>query len=191
MGYRNTKNLYGSVAKTFHWLTFILIVGMLSVGYYMAGMDNSPDKFALYGTHKSIGVVVLLVVVLRLLWRSKNSPPELPLTLARLQRLAAQVTHLMLYLLMIAMPLSGWLMSSAAGFPVSVFGWFTLPDLVSSDRELFATFSNAHETIALLMIAFVLLHVAAALLHHFYYGDNVLKRMLPYSKRNDDAKDIS
>ncbi len=188
MRLKNTKSSYGAVAKCFHWLMAILIIGLIIVGFVMTDMQGSPDKFRLYGLHKSVGASILLLVLLRLIWKYKNISPELPDSLDSWQKLGAKANHWVLYGLMIAMPLSGWAMSSAAGFSVSVFGWFTLPDIVSADRELFLLFRQAHETIGYLIIITVLLHITAALLHHFYYGDNILSRMLPSFKKGFDEK---
>lgn len=108
--------------------------------------------------------------------------PLLPNTLKKMEKLLAHLGHWLLYALIIAMPLSGWVMSSASGFPVSVFGWFVLPDLVAPDMSLKALMLDVHEYMAYAIIALVSVHVLAALLHHFYYKDNVLLRMLPLGK---------
>lgn len=187
MSLRNTKTGYGSVAKTFHWLIFLLIAGMVTVGFIMTDMENGPDKFRLIGLHKSFGITVLALVCLRLGWKLINIAPPLPRSLPVWERFMAHMGHLALYLLMFAMPLSGWLMTSAAGFPVSVFGWFTLPNLIAPDRELRHFFVEAHEVLAWALIVMVSLHVLAALLHHFYYRNNVLRRMLPFTKEENHA----
>src|SRR5689334_2393960 len=122
---KNTEQSYGSVAKFFHWAIFLLIAGLLTVGYIMTGMENGPDKFQLIGLHKSIGVTVLTLALIRLGWKLANVAPLLPDSLHRYEKLAAHTGHALLYMLMIIMPISGWLMSSAAGFSVSVFGLFT------------------------------------------------------------------
>lgn len=188
MPIKNTNAQYGSVAKLFHWLIFLLIAMMLTVGFIMTDIPNGPDKLWVYGIHKSIGISVLLLVALRLAWKSINIQPPLPDTMKPIEKLAARAGHLGLYLLVIAMPLSGWMMSSSAGFPVSVFGWFTLPDLVAPDRERLKDLQEVHEFLAYCLILLVSLHVLAALLHHFYHRDNVLRRMLPFVKvKNDPA----
>ena len=115
---------------------------------------------------------------LRLLWRIENTHPDLPYTMRAIEMRFAYFGHVLLYALMFAMPLSGWLMSSAAGFPVSVFGWFMLPDKVSPDKELRHTFTIIHEYLAWCLMGMITLHTLAALLHHFYYKDNVLRRMI-------------
>lgn len=186
---RNTHNAYGVVAKTFHWVMFLLIAGMVAVGFIMTGMAISPDKFKLYGLHKSTGIAVLMLASLRLAWKTANVAPILPDSLHRLEKLLAHAGHGALYALMFAMPLTGWLMSSAAGLPVSFYGLFTLPDLVAPDMKLKALMIDAHFYLAWTLIVMVSLHVLAALLHHFYYRNNVLRRMLPFMKEEKYAQD--
>jgi len=188
MSLRNTRNTYGSVAKTFHWLIFFLIAGMVTAGYIMTGMPNGPDKFKIFGLHKSFGITVLTLVVLRLIWKALNVAPRLPESLAAWEKFMAHAGHFILYALILAMPLSGWAMTSASGMPVSVFGWFTLPDLVAPDRQLRSLFREVHSTLAWVLIGMVSLHVLAALLHHFYYRNNVLRKMLPFTKENSYAQ---
>ncbi|MBN67478.1 MAG: cytochrome B [Rickettsiales bacterium] len=182
MQWRNDDVRYGAIAKMFHWLLAVLVIGMLAFGFYMDSLAFSQETVKLYGLHKSIGAIILAGMVLRLAWRQANAVPALPQDMDRLKRLAAHLTHYGLYALLIAMPLSGWLMSSAAGFPVSVFGWLTLPDLIASDKQLKELFEEAHELMAFAIIALVSLHALAALYHHFVRKDTILRRMLPWSK---------
>ena len=182
MGVTNTVYGYGSVAKGFHWVIFLLIAGLLAVGFIMTSMQPSPDMFKLYSLHKSTGLLVLMLAGIRLLWKMVNVAPILPSSILKVERFLAHMGHLALYGLMIAMPLSGWLMSSAAGFTVSVYGLFTMPNLIEPSAELKAFFVSAHEVIAWMIIVMVSLHAGAALLHHFYYRNNVLRRMLPFVK---------
>ena len=182
MQIHNTQSSYGSVAKTFHWLIAVIIFGLLIVGLVMTGMPNSLDKFRIFGLHKSFGITVLVLVSLRLLWKMKNVAPALPDSLSRIEKNLAHLGHAALYLLMFAMPLSGWAMSSASGFPVSVFGWFVLPDIVHPNPELRADFIYLHDTMAWVLIDMVTLHVLAALMHHFYHKNNILRRILPFVK---------
>lgn len=168
---------YTSTAKYFHWGMGLLIICMLCIGLYMASLPLGPDKLKLIGIHKSIGAILLVLVVLRLLWRLSHAVPELPADLGKIYHLGARAAHYTLYALMFAMPLSGWGMSSAAGFPVSVFGWFTLPNLVAPDKELRKLLGETHEWLAYALIALLVLHVAAALWHHFAHKDDVLRRM--------------
>lgn len=186
---KNTLDSYGSVAKFLHWLIALLILTVLAVGFIMTGLPKTPDTFRVIGWHKSLGITVLTLVALRLLWKSMNIYPALPAALSMVEKLLAHLGHGFLYALMIAMPLSGWMMSSAAGFTVSVFGWFLLPNLVAPDPALKRTLVELHGTLAWALIGMIALHVLAALLHHFYYKDDVLLRMLPFVKRRNHAPD--
>ncbi len=178
----NTQNSYGNVAKGLHWLMALLIIGMLIIGFVMINLPITPDKFKLYGWHKSIGVTILLLALLRIMWRSVNHAPSLPERMKKREQYAAKAGHVLLYALMVAMPISGWAMSSAAGKAVSVFGLFLLPDLVTPESSLRELFQQMHFYLAWTLIAVISGHVLAALTHHFYFKDNVLKRMLPFGK---------
>ena len=177
---RNTLEHYGWISKALHWLMGLAIIGMLAVGLYMTGLENTPWKLQLYGWHKATGALLLGLALLRILWRVTGTSPILPVAMPAIMKLGAHGGHLALYLLMLAMPLSGWAMSSAAGFPVSVFGWFTLPDLVAADKAAHEWYETVHELAAYLLIAVLVAHVSAALYHHFWHRDNVLRRMLPW-----------
>ncbi len=176
---KNDIERYGSVAKFFHWLMALAIIGMLALGLYMEDLEISPDKLKLYGIHKSIGVLILIFASLRLVWKNINIIPKLPDSIPALQKLAAGISHYALYATMFLMPLSGWLMSSAAGFQVSVFGIFKLPNLINKDQDLRNLFSSAHTFIGYALIVLIILHALAALKHHFIDKDNILRRMLP------------
>jgi cytochrome b561 len=170
---------YKSTAKLLHWLIALLVFGLLAVGLYMTGLKTTPQKIQLYMTHKSVGLTVLLLMCGRLLYRWRNPAPALPEAMPAWQKHMAALTHVMLYLLLLAMPISGWLMNSASGFPMKYFGWFRVPDLIARDAERLAFFKAAHEYIAWSLMAFIVLHVLAALKHHFLNRDDVLRRMLP------------
>ncbi len=188
MCFKNTLQTYGVIAKAFHWLMAIFIITLLAVGLIMADMENSPDKFKLYGMHKAFGIIVLFLVVLRLGWKVLDVSPLLPASISKVAQLGAKVVHLGLYILMFAMPITGWLMSSAAGFPVSIFGLFTIPNLVAPDKEFGKNMNELHEALAWILIVLITLHVLAALLHHFYYRDNILRRMLPNFKGESNVQ---
>jgi len=138
--WKNSAARYGMVAKLFHWVMAVLVFGMLGVGLYMVDLPISPDKFKIYGWHKAFGVTVFVLVSARLVWRLVNVVPVLPSHLNRMQRFLAHGAHYLLYGALFAMPLSGWLMSSFAGFSVSFFGLFQLPDLVAADKIWFEWF---------------------------------------------------
>ena len=174
---------YSKPAIFFHWITVILIVLGFSLGLYMVNLKLSPEKLQLYSRHKWIGITVLLIAVLRLAWRATHPAPPLPTTIPKWQRSAAESVHVVLYILIFAIPLSGWMFSSASGFSVKYFGVIPLPDLVSKSKLLAAQMQIVHQTLAWGLAAIVGLHVAAALKHHFFDRDDVLIRMLPFLRR--------
>ena len=179
MPFKNSETDYGTIAKTFHWLMAALVIGLLCVGLYMSDLEMGPDKLKLYGLHKEFGTLVLILVILRLLWRFKNTAPALPADMKKHEKLAAHAGHAALYFLMLYMPIVGWLMSSAAGFPVSFFGLFALPNLVSPDKQLMELLKELHEIGGNAFIFVIAAHFGAALYHHFIRKDNILRRMLP------------
>jgi cytochrome b561 len=159
----------------------ILILVQVFLGLQAGDLPLGMKKLALLAQHKSYGMTILGLAVVRLLWRAANRTPELPDTLKGWERVVATVTHWGLYLLLFALPLSGWIMSSARGFPVSWFGRFQFPDLVAKNPALYDVMLRTHHMLVLVLGAVVLLHVAAALKHHFMLKDDVLKRMLPFT----------
>ncbi|MFO1206967.1 MAG: cytochrome b [Burkholderiales bacterium] len=173
---------YTGVAIALHWLVALLMLGSFVVGRYMVDLDLSPWKLKVYSWHKWTGVTIFLLVVLRLAWRATHRPPAPPRTTPEWQQHAAGVAHALLYLLMLLVPLSGWVMSSAGGFPVVYFGGIQLPDLVTKDKELFELMKLVHFALNKALLALVILHVAAALKHHYVDRDDVLARMLPNVK---------
>ncbi|MFO1243255.1 MAG: cytochrome b [Rickettsiales bacterium] len=185
MQWKNTLDTYGAVAKTFHWVVALLVIGLLCVGFYMTGAERTLGILKLYGLHKSVGLVVLSAVILRILWRLINKVPPLPAGTPAWQRWGAHFSHYGLYALIFAQPVIGWMMSSAAGFTVSVFGLFAMPDLIGPDKDAFETLRFLHWLCAWALIVLISLHVLAALQHHFLHKDNVLLRMIPYGKLRD------
>ncbi|WP_148716248.1 cytochrome b [Chitinolyticbacter meiyuanensis] len=170
---------YDGVQKSLHWLIALLILSAFGLIWYIGSLPLSPLKFKLYSYHKWIGISVLILFVARLAWRLKHGTPhELPGQPAWQTRLAAGVHHL-LYLLMALVPLLGWAMSSAKGFPVVLFGVVPLPDFVPKDEALGHILAETHEVVAYTLLVVVGLHVAGALKHHFIDRDITLKRMLP------------
>lgn len=176
---KNSENRYGLIAITLHWLMAVLIIGLIILGLYMVRLPISLQKLKFFGWHKEFGVLVLMLVVVRICWRFRNTVPLLPAHIAALQKMAARAVHLLLYILMFAMPLTGWMTSSAAGLPVSFFGLFVLPDLVAPDENLRILLSSVHEWLGYALIAVICMHAGAALQHHFYYKDDILRRMFP------------
>lgn len=177
MQIRNTKERFGWFAIILHWVMAILMIGMVAIGLYMTNLPVSPEKFKFYGWHKEFGMVVLMLVMIRVVWRIKNILPSLSF-LPAWERWAAYATHWVFYIFMFTLPISGWLMSSFAGFPVSFFGLFIVPTLVQPDESMSALFREIHKWLAYGLIATFCLHVGAALKHYFIDKDKVLQRML-------------
>ena len=170
------------IAQTFHWVIVALITVQVTLAEMADDLPNGMRKLTLLARHKSVGITILGLVVLRLTWRWLNEHhPALPGHLKRYELALARFTHVALYVLLIAVPISGWTMSSARGFPVSWFGFFQLPDLVPKSRPLYDALMIVHHTLAYTLLAVIGLHVVGALKHHFVHKDDVLKRMLPFT----------
>lgn len=184
---RNTVTGYGWLAIVFHWTMAILIVFMLALGLYMHELPlTDPATFQLYQLHKSIGFVVLALATLRILWRFANPSPKLPDAMKSWEKVAAHLGHAGLYALMFALPLSGWLMVSASpwGIPTIVFNVLPIPHLpvpefLGSKEAAEAFLKNVHAFAAYFLIALLVVHIAAALKHHFINRDGTLQRMAP------------
>ena len=179
MPLRNSPQRWGWVAQFLHWSIALMIIGLAFVGLTMDDLPNSPDKLKIYALHKSTGLTVLVLVVLRLIWRFVDPRPPYPPTIPAWQRKASDLTHGLLYVAMIAQPLSGWLYNSASNFPLRWFGLFSVPALSGPDKELKSFAHEVHETGFYLLAALVLLHIAAALKHHFVDHDATMARMIP------------
>lgn len=175
---------YGFVAQALHWLTLLLLIGSFSLGWWMTELQRSPLQVQLFAYHKWIGVTIFGLVALRLLWRLCVPPPPLPAAMPPWQRRVAAATHGALYALLFAVPLSGWLMSSAKGFQTVYFKVLPIPDLIGKNRELAKLLEDVHETLTTLMLVLVALHALAALKHQFVDRDGVLLRMLPRLRRS-------
>lgn len=179
MPLKNTPGEWGSVSKALHWLIVALIIVMGYLGLTMVDLPISPHKIATYALHKSIGLTLLALVVLRLSWRLyAGAPAEVPGT-PRWQHVAATSMHWALYALLLATPVSGWIVNSAAGFPLQWFGMINLPALVARDHDLHERMASVHEWLFWAMVALATLHALAAIGHHFIQRDATLARMLP------------
>ena len=174
-----TTQRYTGVAIGLHWLIGLMIVTSLGVGLYMVGLSLSPDKLRLYSWHKWAGVTIFMLVLIRSLWRMTHAAPSLPDYVPVWQRKVAEATHYALYALMIVIPLTGWLMSSAKGFQTVYFGVVPIPDLLAKNEGLGETLALVHRYLNYSMIGLVIAHIAAALKHHFIDKDDILQRMLP------------
>lgn len=170
---------YAGVAVALHWMGALLIVAGGGLGLAMIGMPLTPDKLKAYAWHKWIGITVFLVAALRLAWRWRVPAPPYPEAMPGWQRSAARAVQALLYLLMLAIPVSGWLYSSSTGVSVSYLGVVPLPNLVPKDKALASALLRLHQSLNLALAAAVTLHVAAALKHRFVDRDQVLARMWP------------
>lgn len=171
---------YTRTAIALHWLMALLIIATFFLGLTMVDMPGvTPTKLKYFNWHKWMGVTVLALAVLRLLWRLTHAAPALPVTMPKLQKLAAEYGHYGLYVLMFAVPLSGYFYSLAAGFKVVYLGLFPLPVLIDPNPEWKPILKNVHYLLNMGFAALVSLHALAALVHHFVDHDDILKRMLP------------
>ena len=173
---------YTRTAIAFHWLVALLIFVTFPLGVYMHDLPLSPSKLQLYSWHKWIGITILTLAVLRLLWRVRHTPPPLPAATPRWQRRVSFGVHFLLYVLILAIPLSGWLMSSAKGVATVWLGIIPLPDLVGKNKALGDILTTVHQGLNFILLSLVIAHVAAALQHHFIQRDAILRRMLPFVK---------
>lgn len=172
---------YTRVAIALHWIIAAIIFSTFLLGLYMSGLPISPTKLRFYSYHKWIGVTIFLLVVVRIAWRLFHRPPSLP-AMPAWQRVAAHSSHALLYLLTLAVPLAGWLFSSASGFQTVYLGLLPLPDLIEKNKDAAEMFKAAHWYLNLTMLSVVVLHAGAALKHHYVDRDDVLARMIPVIK---------
>lgn len=176
MRLKNTKSHFGLIAILLHWIMAFIIIGLLGLGLYMVGLPISLQKLKLYGWHKEYGLLVLALVILRLSWRLINTTPYLSLPWWEI--LAARLVHWAFYGFMFLMPISGWLITSAAGLPASFFGLFTLPNLILPNEETRELFERIHQWLGYGLIATILLHTGTAIKHHFINKDDILRRII-------------
>ena len=172
---------YTKVAIVLHWLIALLIFFAFPLGLYMADLPLSPRMLKLYSWHKWTGVTVFALVMLRIIWRIGHRPPA-PVPMPRWQARAADAVHYLLYALMVAIPLSGWLMSSAEGHQTVWFGKVPLPDLIGKDEALGDVLGEVHELLNYTMLALFVVHLGAALKHQFIDKDRLLSRMNPFAR---------
>jgi cytochrome b561 len=177
------RQTYTATAKCLHWLLAAALIGLIAFGWYMTGLPISPTKLKFYNWHKWAGITILVLSVARLLWRITHRPPPLPAQVQAAmpgwQRAAHHCVHHLMYALFLVVPLLGWAMSSAAGFPVVLFGVLPLPDFVPKNMELAVALKPWHGRAAWLLTALIALHVAAVLKHQLIDRDGLLARMLP------------
>ena len=179
MTLKNTDQRWGPVSQLLHWTIVLLILGQGTVGLLMTDLRNSPDKIQVYALHKSFGLTILALVLLRLLWRWYAGTPRPVPGMPRWQERIASMSHGGLYLLLFAIPISGWLLNCAAGFPLQWFGLFNLPAITGKDHDLQELAEEAHELVFWCLVSLALVHAAAAFYHHLFKHDATLARMLP------------
>jgi len=179
---------YTATAKLLHWLVASLVVVQFVLANLAERAEDADDlvsELALFANHRSVGITILALIIIRLLWRWRNPPPPLPETVPRWQLMASRVSHYSLYGILLVMPISGWLMSSAADVSVTWFGLVDLPDFVSPNHERHEFFEEIHELLATLLFVIASLHILAALKHGLFDRDGVLQRMLSVSGTTD------
>ena len=182
MSVRNSTRSWGSLSKALHWIIVLLIINQWVIGMRADSLPLGMAKLQALAWHKSFGITILGLAVVRLVWRLMNPVPDLSAETKPWERVLAKISHLLLYALIFALPLTGWIMSSAKNFPVSWFRLFQLPDLVAPNEALFQQMRSLHHSLFALLVVVAALHVAGALKHHFIDRNDVLRRMLPFGR---------
>ena len=177
----NTEQSWGSVAKALHWIMALLIFAMFVLGWVAVAYPLSPTQLNLFIWHKSIGLSLLGLVCIRLIWRVVNTTPVPPAAVSPFEYTLARLGHATLYLLMILMPLSGYVINSTSGFGFRFFGWARVPNLIPPNKVWQDIGETVHFVLFVIFVLVIVIHVAAALRHHFVQNNNVLTRMLPSS----------
>lgn len=172
---------YHPIAKTLHWVMALAIFGLLALGFVMHDMPLSPEKLQYFSWHKWAGISIFVLVWVRLAWRWVSPPPAYANSMPRHLQILAHLGHFALYALMVAIPLTGWLMSSAKGVQTVWFGVLPIPDLLSRDKELGHFLEEIHSVLNWALMALIVGHVGAALKHHVIDRDDILTRMLPFT----------
>ena len=174
-----TTDRYNNVSQALHWITAILVLAILPIAWVMTTMArDNPMVGTLFTIHKSLGVTIFVVVALRVLWRGIRPAPALPWTLESWEVWLARINHVLLYLVLIAMPVSGYITSAASNHPVRYFGLFTLP-MLPENKPLAENAGEFHETLAWVVYFLVATHVLATAYHLIVKRDGILNRMLP------------
>ena len=181
---KNTPVRWGVVSSALHWLSALLVLGLLVAGFsYAELITDTATKFNVMQLHKSFGILLLTVTLIRIVCRFSLGPiPKVSPSSTAFEHRIAVVLHNVFYVLLIAMPVVGWLIvsTSTKGIPTEIFGLFTLPKLIAPNKELHGLFEEMHEILAFVLIGLLLLHIGAALKHHLVYKNDILRRMLPW-----------
>jgi cytochrome b561 len=182
MPIRNSEHAWSTVAKTLHWGIALLVIAIVLLGLFMQELPNSPFKIRMYALHKSLGLTALALVVLRLGWRLTDRRPPWPPTMPAWERRLASVGHGLLYVVLLVMPISGWLYNSASNFPLRWFNLVRIPPLAEPDPDLKALSLAIHQWGFYVLAVLFAVHVGAALKHHYHNRDATLRRMLPFTR---------
>ena len=171
---------YTRVAIALHWILALGILLQIALGFYLGEVPRgSPERSAWVNFHKSTGITLAALIVVRLAWRIAHQPPPLPATMPPWERFAALANHALLYVCMLGMPLTGYVATNFSKFGIKYFGLLTLPPWGIDDKQVYAVFNTAHKILALVFVGLILLHVAAALKHALVERDGMMRRMWP------------
>lgn len=181
MSLKNSELNYGIVSRANHWLSAFIFIGLLAIGLYMTGLEKGDDRQALYALHKSMGIAIFSLMILRLIWLKLSPNPE-QLSKNKFEHILGHAIKGILYLAMLGMPISGWIMSNSGGHEVAFFNMFVLPTIVGEHEMTHEISEVIHSTFGFVLIAIVLLHIAGALKHHLVYKDVSLLRMVGKNK---------
>ena len=183
--WRNSTEAYGILAQALHWCLALLIFTQLGLGIYAANLPLSLARLRWLSNHKSLGLTILALLLLRLLWRCIDRPPALPGAMPGWERRAASAMHGALYLVPVLAILVGWLHASAAGLSVNWFGLVLIPDLIAKNAELVPLFKGVHQGLVALLVLLLIGHIGAAARHAFVLRDTLVQRMLPIRRQED------
>ena len=171
---------YGNVAIALHWIIAALVLVMIGLGFYMSDIPRgTPDRSFYFNLHKSIGLTVALIVLFRIWWRHKNPPPPLPASMPAWQVTASKISHALLYMCLIMMPVAGFTASQFTKYGVTYFGMFKIPPMGPENKVLWDFFQGVHENTAYVLVFVLVVHILAALYHFLVVKDGVFQRMLP------------
>ncbi|OOZ41946.1 hypothetical protein BOW53_01900 [Solemya pervernicosa gill symbiont] len=178
----NNAYEYGAISKLLHWIMALAIIALIGVGLYMTGLDrDDTTRQMIYGQHKAVGVVILLLLIARIIWLKISPAPPLPVNFSRGESALINALQGLLYLLLILLPVSGYLMSTAAGYPINLFDLYELPQLIGKNKEIANAAKQAHHIMGTAIMVLVTLHILGALKHRITAkgsARDILKRML-------------